>query len=115
MGIFDHIQSEIKAQEKQEGITPADLFTLSPPLRKLMNHITRQGEVTAASAAEHLQESPVNVDQMLNALVEKGYLEREKQEKEWVYRTRFARKRGRVIPVGIWSALGQGTPTTSEE
>ncbi|MCP4543864.1 MAG: MarR family transcriptional regulator [Chloroflexi bacterium] len=115
MGIFDRIQSEIKAQEKQEGITPADFLTLSPPLRKLMNHITRQGEVTAALAAERLQESDANVGEMLNTLVEKGYLEREKREEEWVYRTRFARKRGRDIPMGIWSALGQGPKTTSEE
>ena len=115
MGIFDRIQSEIEAQEKQEGITPADLLDLSPPLRKLMNHITRQGEVTATLAAEHLQESSANVGQMLNALVEKGYLEREKREEDWVYRTRFAHKRGRDIPVGIWSALGQGTKTAGEE
>jgi DNA-binding MarR family transcriptional regulator len=115
MGIFDRIQSEIEAQEKQEGVTPADFLNLSPPLRKLMNHITRQGEVTAASAAERLQESPANVSQMLNALVEKGYLEREKRKGDWFYRTRFARKRGRDIPVGIWSALGQGTETSGEE
>ena len=109
MGIFDHIQDEIEARDKKEGISPADLLELSPPLRRLMQHIARQGRVSAAAAAEHLAESPADTRKMLNGLVEKGYLEREERKEGWVYKTRFARKRGRDIPVGIWSALGQRT------
>jgi DNA-binding MarR family transcriptional regulator len=109
MGIFDSIQKEIEAREKEEGITPADLLDLSTPLRRLMNRITRLGEIKDAEAAKFMGESLSNTRKMLNALVEKGYLEREEQKDAWVYRTRFARKRGRDIPVGIWSALGQRT------
>lgn len=108
MGIFGHIQDEIEGREKREGgITPADLLDLSPPLRQLMRRITREGELGVEEAAELLEESPDSAAQMLNALVEKGYLDREEREEGWVYRTRFAHKRGREIPVGIWSALGQ--------
>ncbi len=107
MGIFDHIQSEIEEREKQEGITPADLLELSPLLRKLMNHITRQGKLTVEQAAEHVEESSTNALKMLNGLVEKGFLEREERAEGWVYRTRFARKRARALPAGIWSALEQ--------
>ena len=107
MDIFDRIQGEIEAREQQEGVTLADLLDLSPPLRRLMNRITRVGGLTVTAAAEHLEESPANAQQMLDELVEKGYLEREKQEEDWVYQTRFARKRARDIPVGIWSALGE--------
>jgi DNA-binding MarR family transcriptional regulator len=109
MGIFDRLQNEIDAREKQEGITPADLLDLSPPLRRLMNYITRAGEVSVEDAAGHLKESPASMRKMLDALVDKGYLEREEQKKGWIYRTRFARKRGREIPAGIWSALGHRT------
>lgn len=109
MGIFDHIQSEVEARERQEGITLADLLDLPTPLRRLMNRITRERELTVEAAAEHLGESSVNTRQMLDGLVEKGYLEREKREEGWVYRTRFARKRGREIPAGIWSALERET------
>jgi DNA-binding MarR family transcriptional regulator len=109
MGIFDRIQSEVEAREKQEGITLAELLDLSPSLRRLMNRITREGGLTVTAAAEHLEESPANTQKMLDRLVEKGYLEREKREEGWVYRTRFARKRGRDMPVGIWSALGERT------
>ncbi|OQY24172.1 MAG: hypothetical protein DRJ03_06540 [Chloroflexi bacterium] len=109
MGIFNHIQDEIEMRNKKEGISPADLLELSPPLRRLMQHIARQGEMSATAAAEHLEEPPANTRKMLNDLVEKGYLEREEQKEGWVYKTRFARKRGRDIPAGIWSALGQRT------
>ncbi len=109
MGMFDHIQNEIKTQDKKEGISPADLLELSPPLRRLMKQITREGEITEKKAAGHLGESAANAREILNGLVEKGYLERENREGEWTYRPRFARKRGRDIPVGIWSALEQRT------
>jgi DNA-binding MarR family transcriptional regulator len=109
MGIFNRIQKEIDARDQQEGITPADLLDLSLSLRRLMNRITRGGEITVEAAAEHLEETPASARQTLNALVEKGYLERVEREDGWVYRTRFARKRGRDIPAGIWSALGQRT------
>jgi DNA-binding MarR family transcriptional regulator len=105
MGIFDRMQKEIDTREKCEGITLSVLLDLSPPLRRLMNQITRAGQLSAGEAAELLAETPADARQQLNAFVEKGYLEREQQEGEWVYRTRFARKRPRQIPVGIWSAL----------
>ena len=107
MGIFDHIQKEVGAQDEREGITLADLFDLSPELRRLMNRITREGELTIETAADHLGEPPANARETLDGLVEKGYLKREARDEEWVYRTRFARKRGREIPAGIWSALDQ--------
>jgi DNA-binding MarR family transcriptional regulator len=105
MGIFDRMQKEIDAREKREGITLSVLLDLSPPLRRLMNRITREGQLSVEEAAELLEETPVEALKTLNAFVEKGYLEREQQEGQWVYRTRFARKRPRQIPVGIWSAL----------
>jgi len=109
MGIYERIQSEIEAREKEEGITPADLLDLSDELRQLMSRITREGDVSVEQAAEYIGEPPANTREMLDALVGRGYLEREEMEIGWVYRTRFARKRGRQVPPGIWSALGQRT------
>jgi predicted transcriptional regulator len=107
MGIFDSIQEEIDARDRRSGITAADLLDLPPRLRRLMNLITRRGPHTAAQAAESLGESVEEVVQTLNGLAEKGYLEREETEEGWVYQTHFARRRGRKLPGGIWSALGQ--------
>jgi predicted ArsR family transcriptional regulator len=109
MGIFDRIQGEIESRDTEEGITPADLLDLSTELRRLMTRITREGELSVKQAAEQLDGSEAEAQKMLDALVEKGYLQREQREDGWYYSTRFARKRGRDIPVGIWSALGQRT------
>lgn len=109
MGIFDRMQDEIDARDKREGITPADLLDLSPQLRRIMNRITREGELSLCQIAEYLEEPQEEIRPMLDGLTTKGYLEREEREDEWFYRTRFARKRGREIPAGIWSALGERT------
>ena len=110
MGIFGRIQGELEEREKHEGgITPADLLSLSAPLRQLMRRITREGELTVEAAAQELGESPDNARQMLDTLCEKGYLQREKQDAGWAYSTNFASKRGRTLPAGIWSALEQKT------
>lgn len=109
MGIFKHLQNEIQEREKREGITLADLLDLSPPLRRVMNRVTRHGELTVDQAAELLEETPENAADMLNGLAEKGFLLREKHAEGWVYRVHLARKRGTSLPAGIWSVLGDQT------
>ena len=115
MGIFDRMKGEIESREEQDGISPADLLDLSPELRRLMVRITRDVELSAKDAAEHIGDTIEGSRKMLDALVEKGYLEREERKEDWFYSTRFAHKRGRDIPVGIWSALGQRTTGEEEE
>ncbi len=109
MGIFKHMQQEIEHKDQQEGITPADLLDLSDDLRRMMNRIIRQGETTAEEAAAYTDGSVDNAQEALAALIGKGYLEREQRDGVWYYSTRFARKRARNIPPGIWSALGDRT------
>ena len=58
MGIFKHLQNEVQEREKREGITLADLLELDPPLRRLMNRVTRYGEMTVSQAAELLEDTP---------------------------------------------------------
>jgi hypothetical protein len=106
VGIFKHLQDEVQEREKREGITLADLLELDSSLRRVMNRVTRYGEMTVPQAVELLEDTPENVTQMLNTLAEKGYLLREKGPEGWVYRVHLARKRGTSLPPGVWSALG---------
>ena len=115
MGIFKHLQNEVHEREKREGITLADLLELDPPLRRLMNRVTRYGELTIPQAAELMEDTPENVTEMLNMLAQKGYLLREKGPEGWVYRVHLARKRGTTLPPGLWSALGAQTQTPPAE
>jgi predicted transcriptional regulator len=114
MGIFDRMKGEIEAREAQEGMSPADLLDLSDELRSLIARIIRDQEISVKDAAEHVGGSVDSTRQMLDTLVEKGFLQREQRKNDWFYSTRFAHKRGRDIPVGIWSALGQRTSEDEE-
>jgi DNA-binding IclR family transcriptional regulator len=100
--------TELKAQErKQEGARTTDLLEFPRQQMQLIRHITRQGETTVEAAAKHLGETPANTRQMLDALLERGYLERVERKGGWAYKMRFARKQARWLPLGIWSALEQ--------
>lgn len=115
MGIFKRLQNEVEERKKREGITLADLLELSPPQRRLMNRVTRYGELTAEQAAEMLNETPETVAEMLNTLAEEGYLLREKREGVWFYQVHLARKRGTALPPGIWSVLGSKQADLADE
>jgi hypothetical protein len=103
MGIFDRIDKKIASRE--EGIRISDLLDLPPAMRKLMNRIVREEEVTVEAAAAHLGESPDKARQMLETLVEKGYLQCEKTRTGPVYRVHYGRTNPKDVPGSVWFAL----------
>ncbi len=109
MGLFKNLQSEIEERDKREGISPAELLDLPENLRRLMNRINRKEEQTAQEAAAHMKLPVEEVQVMLDTLIKESYLDRELRDEEWVYRIRFAQKRGAQIPLGLWSALDSKT------
>jgi DNA-binding IclR family transcriptional regulator len=102
--------TDLKAQggERGGGMRTADLLEFPRQQMQLIRYITRQGEVTVEAAAEHLEETPADVQQILDTMVEKGNLERVERKGNWVYKMHFARKSARGLPPGIWHALGEG-------
>jgi len=105
-GLFDRLQAEIETRQRVEGITPADLLDLSPALRRIINLVIRRGEMSLGEIVRELDVRPSEVGEMLDALVEKGYLRAFEVEGEQRYKTFLARKRGREVPLNIWEALG---------
>ena len=73
MGIFDSIGKKI--EDRESGIRVSDLLDLPRAMRMLMNRIIRERELTVEAAAQHLGESTERTQQMLDTLVEKGYLQ----------------------------------------
>jgi len=104
-GLFDRLQSEIEARQRMEGITPADLLELSPELRRIVNTITRRGEMSLAEIILELDMKPSEARGLLDTLVEKGFLKAFEAKGELRYKTFFARRRVREVPVNIWDAL----------
>jgi hypothetical protein len=101
--------TDLKAQKDQsEGMRTTDLLEFPKQQLQLIKYITRQGEVTLEAAAKHLGDTPDNTRQMLEALENKGYLERVEKKGKWVYRMHFAHKSARGLPPGIWNAVEEG-------
>ena len=105
--LFDRLQSEIEARQRMEGITPADLLDLSPELRRVVNTITRRGEMSLAEIMLELDMRPSETRELLDTLVEKGFLRTVEVEGELRYKTFFGRREGREMPVSIWDALSE--------
>lgn len=105
MGIWDRLSKEVEARES--GIKVSDLLALPAPLRKLMNRVMRDKQITVEAAAAHLEESPENAQKMLDTLVEKGYLESETRWGVSVYTVHYGRTNPRDVPGSLWAALGE--------
>jgi len=104
-GLFDRLQSEIETRQRVEGITLADLLDVSPELRRIINMVLRQGEMSLAEIVRQLDMRPSEVKGLLDTLVEKGYLRAFEVKGEQRYKTFLARKRGREVPLNIWESL----------
>ena len=74
-----------------------------------MNRITRVGGLTVSGVAELMGVSELEAQKTLDALLKKGYLQRQERDEGWVYQTRFGRKRGQELPPGLWSCLDKRT------
>jgi DNA-binding MarR family transcriptional regulator len=88
-----------------KGITPADLLDLSPELRRIINMIMRQKEMSLAEIVLELDMRPSEARGLLDTLVEKGYLKALEVKGELRYKTLFAPRRGRKIPLNVWNSL----------
>ncbi len=104
--LFGKIQEEIEIRERREGITAADILTLPAPQRRVLNKITRSGEMSLTQLSQEVNIPLSELEPMLETLVEKGYLNRRSQV---LYRVSFGKKEGRALPLGLWDSLGQRT------
>ncbi len=102
--LFDRLQDEIEAREKQEGISPADLLDMPPALASVIKKIIRRNGMKLSEVAEALEQPPEDVQQTLNELVEKGYVRQLEVKNEVWYKAQFARKRSRLTS-DFWSNL----------
>lgn len=114
MGLFDRISDEIEAKEKMAGLSPVDLLDMSRDLRNLVQALARRGESTLATIAEAIEQTPEETQKLLTALEEKGFVLEREIKGEMHYRTYFARRRRREVPLNLWDALEEKT-TASED
>ncbi|MBI2864731.1 MAG: MarR family transcriptional regulator [Chloroflexi bacterium] len=104
-GLFDRLNQEMQARDKTPGLTMSDVLVLPEAERRLLNWMMRADEVSLAEVADRLQADETAARARLAELMEKGYVREIDIHGDVRYRVRLAPKRGREIPLNIWSAL----------
>ena len=104
-GLFNRLQDEISAREKQQGLSPVDLLDMPEPLANIINQIVRSNGMKLEDIAEKLGQSSADTQTMLGELVQKGFVRKVLVKEETWYKAHFSRKADKSLSLGIWSAL----------
>lgn len=104
-GLYNRLQGELEAREQSLGLQMSDLLALAEPECGLLNWMIRQGQVTFADVAARLGKEEAQVRQILDGLLQKGYIREIEMRAAKTYCVRLAPKRGRELPSDLWKAL----------
>ena len=105
-GLFNRLQDELDARDKNEGLSPIDLLDMPDSLTAIINQIIRKNGMKLEDIAEELGQSLQATKKMLDELVEKGYIRQiEVRGEEIWYKAQFGRKADKALSLSIWSAL----------
>jgi hypothetical protein len=112
MSIFDRLQKKLELEKKTEGISPLELASLPPNLRKLMRLLTREVQIFYTDLTLKIAEMPERdrmstqeLDQALSELTRAGWLIQRGEGDRVNYQVNFRRKAGSKIAQGIWGSL----------
>src|SRR5262245_26145553 len=87
------------------GLHLADVGTLRDPLRRLINWITRQGEVSLAELTAYAGGNEWIAQLMVDELIEMGFVQPLEGSGDPRYRIHLAARHPRQIPHEIWRSL----------
>lgn len=103
--------------EDEDGLRLEALVTLPDAERAVLNCLIRRQSASLGEIAEHVQQGEAATGQLLDELVQRGWIAAvaESSTTEPVYRVRLARRRGTRLPATAWAALAMliGTPRSS--
>jgi hypothetical protein len=116
-GMFGHLQSEVDSRARAAAIGPADLLGLTREARRALKAILLHGEMAEADIARESGLDRVVAQEVLDGLVQDGFLQQREVADGWRYRVSLTR-RGRAVPGDLWGALQnraiKPTPETGE-
>lgn len=122
MGLFDRLQNQLEDRSKEGGISPLDLASLPPKLRKIMRMMLREVEMTHkelqdATAkmpeADRLQDSELK--EALVSLTKQGWLIKLGQDEKITYKVNLKRKGPSSLASGIWATLEDKMASDKDE
>lgn len=112
MGLFDRLQNQLEDRAKEGGISPLDLASLPPRLRKIMRLMLREIEMTYTQLQEATAEMPeadrlndAELKEALETLTKQSWLIKLGQEDVVTYKVNLKRKGPSSLASGIWTTL----------
>ena len=96
---------EIEKGKGKRGIAMSELLDLRTPQRRFMLELTKVGQATSTALSHKLEMDEESVKEMIETLVDRGYINEILGEGEKRYDVAIARKKPRKLPLDIWGAL----------
>lgn len=103
-GIFDRLQHTLAERAPSPGLTLADLMALPAAERRLVNWMTRSGDVTWQEVVDQVTDGE-EAQRLVAALQAKGFLQTVAGPEGPRYRVFLAPRRKRNVPTGLWQVL----------
>jgi hypothetical protein len=121
-GIFDRLQKKMEVEAQTDGISPLDLVTLPPLLRKIMRYMLREYELLdteirqwAAELPEGERPSQAELDQALDVLSKQFWLIKRGEGERVRYQANLRRKAGSKLAQGVWNVLDSKIGSSPEK
>ena len=112
MGLFDRLQNQLEDRAQEGGISPLDLASLPPRLRKIMRMMLREVEMTYVQLQEATAEMPeadrlneAELKEALESLTKQSWLIKLGQDDVVTYKVNLKRKGPSSLASGIWATL----------
>jgi len=114
MSVFDRLQEKLEVEKRDEGISPIEIASLPPNMRKIMRIMLREVEMTRSQLVELIENMPAadrmsleDMDEALKTLSKQGWLICRGEGERINYQANLRRKAGSKLAQGIWSALDE--------
>lgn len=103
MATFEALQQELAGLTKMDGVTVVEIMALPEPLAATLRKMMKESLSLAALTAE-IQLPVDETRQIMEILIEKGYVKTEDQSDQGgqVYKVYFARTRKQKLPANLF-------------
>lgn len=108
-GLFGRIQDEFKAREITPGLDMVEILDLPDQLRTVINWMLRETYVDLPQVTAYLNNDEPSARNMLDMLLDKGYIREIDMKGRVQYRVRLKPKRKHNMPANLWKALDEKT------
>jgi predicted transcriptional regulator len=103
MADFEALQQTLAKLDRVEGVTVVDIMKLPSPLDAVLKRMLKE-PLSLSTLSTELQLSAEKTHQLMNLLVEKGFVKVDGQDRQgdYVYRIYFARTRKLSLPDNLF-------------